>query len=167
LVHIFQKVKIISCCFIPWKKIESAFNKCRPRSAFIKSGFVIFLYLPSSVIFIFLNSFTLLIKISGISLSNIEKRLVFKSIKLTNWILWGINESSNYYFIIFLDPTSLNQVKIRLEFLLLIKYVSVLILQQSIFFVEFWELILVIGLSYLSNNVTISMVICVEIIIFS
>jgi hypothetical protein len=51
--------------------------------------------------------------------------------------------------------------------LLFIKYVSVLILKRSRFFVEFLELISVIGLNYSLNNVSISMVICVEVIIFS
>jgi hypothetical protein len=56
--------------------------------------------------------------------------------------------------------------------LLLIKYVCVPILQRSRFFVEFLELISLIGLSYssnnvTSNNVTISMTICVEVKIFS
>jgi hypothetical protein len=51
--------------------------------------------------------------------------------------------------------------------LLLIKHVCVLILQQSRFFVEFVELISLIGLSYSSNNGTISMTICVEVRIFS
>jgi hypothetical protein len=40
-------------------------------------------------------------------------------------------------------------------------------MQRPNFFVGFIELILVIGLSYSSNNVTISMTICVEVIIFS
>jgi hypothetical protein len=51
--------------------------------------------------------------------------------------------------------------------LLLIKDVCVLILQWFKFFVEFLELISLIGLSYSSNNVTISMIICVEVRIFS
>jgi hypothetical protein len=51
--------------------------------------------------------------------------------------------------------------------LLLIKHVCVLIIQRSRFFVEFLELISLIGLSYSSNNVTISMIICVEIKFFS
>jgi hypothetical protein len=51
--------------------------------------------------------------------------------------------------------------------LLLIKYVSVLILQRFRFFVKFLELISVIRLSYSSNNAIISMTICVEVIIFS
>jgi hypothetical protein len=42
---------------------------------------------------------------------------------------------------------------------ILITYVNVLILQCFRFFVEFLELISIIRLSYLSNNVTISMVI--------
>jgi hypothetical protein len=54
-----------------------------------------------------------------------------------------------------------------MHILLFIKYVSVLILQRYRFFIEFIELILVIGLSYSLNNVTISMTICVEIIVFS
>jgi hypothetical protein len=51
--------------------------------------------------------------------------------------------------------------------LLFIKHVCVLILQRSRFFVEFLELISLIGLNYLSNNVIISMTICVEVRIFS
>jgi hypothetical protein len=37
----------------------------------------------------------------------------------------------------------------------------------QIFFVKFLELISVIGLSYSSNNIIISIAICVEVIIFS
>jgi hypothetical protein len=48
-----------------------------------------------------------------------------------------------------------------------IKHVCILILQWFRFFVEFLELILLIGLSYSSNNITISMTICVEVKIFS
>jgi hypothetical protein len=51
--------------------------------------------------------------------------------------------------------------------ILLIKHVCVLILQRSDIFIEFLELITLIGLSYSSNNVTISMTICVEVRIFS
>jgi hypothetical protein len=51
--------------------------------------------------------------------------------------------------------------------LLLIKHVCVLILQRFKFFIEFLELISLNGLSYSSNNITISMTICVEIRIFS
>jgi hypothetical protein len=40
-------------------------------------------------------------------------------------------------------------------------------MQRTRFFIEFLELILFIGLSYSSNNVTIDMTICVEVIIFS
>jgi hypothetical protein len=42
-----------------------------------------------------------------------------------------------------------------------------MILQRFRFFVEFLELISLTGLSYSSNNITISMIICVEIRIFS
>jgi hypothetical protein len=52
-------------------------------------------------------------------------------------------------------------------YLLLIEHVSVLILQRFKFFVKFLELISTIGLSYSSNNIIISTVICVEVIIFS
>jgi hypothetical protein len=51
--------------------------------------------------------------------------------------------------------------------ILLIKHVCVLILQRSDIFIEFLELITLIGLSYSSNNITISMTICVEVRIFS
>jgi hypothetical protein len=51
--------------------------------------------------------------------------------------------------------------------LFFIKYVCVLILQQFRFFIEFLKLILFIRLSYSSNYVTISMIICVEVRIFS
>jgi hypothetical protein len=45
---------------------------------------------------------------------------------------------------------------------LYIKYAYVLILQRYRFFIEFLELISLIGLSYSSNNIIISMTICVE-----
>jgi hypothetical protein len=51
--------------------------------------------------------------------------------------------------------------------ILLIKHVCVLILQWSRFFIEFLELILLIGLSYSSNNLTIFMTIYIEVKIFS
>jgi hypothetical protein len=52
-------------------------------------------------------------------------------------------------------------------FILLIKHICILILQPFRFFVvEFLELISLIGLSYSSNNVTISMTICVEVRFF-
>jgi hypothetical protein len=51
--------------------------------------------------------------------------------------------------------------------LLLIKYVIVLLLHRFRFFVKFLDLISVIKLSYSSNNITISMIIYVEVIIFS
>jgi hypothetical protein len=52
-------------------------------------------------------------------------------------------------------------------FMLLIKHICLLILQRSKYFVEFLELISLIGLSYSSNNITISMTICVEVRILS
>jgi hypothetical protein len=52
-------------------------------------------------------------------------------------------------------------------FLLLIKYICVLILQRSRFFVKYLDLISLIGLSYSSNNITISIIICVEVRIIS
>jgi hypothetical protein len=57
--------------------------------------------------------------------------------------------------------------EVAISLSLLDKYVSVLILQRSKFFVEFLELISVIELSYSSNNVIIFMTIYVKIIIFS
>jgi DNA integrity scanning protein DisA with diadenylate cyclase activity len=42
-----------------------------------------------------------------------------------------------------------------------------MILQRFRFFIEFLELISLIGLSYSSNNIIISMTICVEVRIFS
>jgi hypothetical protein len=51
--------------------------------------------------------------------------------------------------------------------ILLIKHVCVLILQWSRFFIEFLELILLIGLSYSLNNLTIFMTIYIEVKIFS
>jgi hypothetical protein len=51
--------------------------------------------------------------------------------------------------------------------LLLIKYVIVLLLHRFRFFVKFLDLILVIKLSHSSNNITIFMIIYVEVIIFS
>jgi hypothetical protein len=52
-------------------------------------------------------------------------------------------------------------------FLLLIKYICVLILQRFRFFVKYLDLISLIGLSYSSNNITISIIICVEVRIIS
>jgi hypothetical protein len=69
---------------------------------------------------------------------------------------------NSFYFKIFIFILILLSLS-----LVLIKYVYVLILQQFRFFAEFLELILLIRLSYLSNNITISMTICVEVRIFS
>jgi hypothetical protein len=72
-----------------------------------------------------------------------------------------------YIYVIFLKLLLKLKIDIVDIFLLLIKHLNVLILQLSKFFVKFLGLISAIRLSYSSNNVNISMVICIEIIILS